>query len=78
MNEAGHTVIEYVVERVRRGFEFEIESSIWHGVLEVMPHTIAGAFGWSLESGHYVIVGGVVVVCVAAIVVRRRYRGVRA
>lgn len=77
MDNVNNAVISYVIERVRKGFEFEVESSIWHGVLEVMPHTIAGAFGWGLESGHYIVIGGVVVVCVGVLVVRRR-KGVRA
>lgn len=74
MNDTGRTVFEYAIERVRKGFEFELESGIWHGVLEVLPHTVAGTFGWGVESGHYVIVGGVVFVVVVGIVVRRKRR----
>jgi hypothetical protein len=69
----GHAA-EYATERVKKGFEFEVEGTIWHTVLEVIPHTVAASLGVSVVSGPVIVVLGCVTVLGTALVVRRRVR----
>lgn len=72
MSEIINKATEYGVERVRRGFEFEVEGSIWHFVLEGAPHAAAGALGVSAVGGHVVVFVGIAALAGVGLVIRRR------
>jgi len=72
-NEIIKQATDYAIERVKKGFEFEIERATWVAVLEVAPRAVAATLGISSISGHVVVVVGAVAVIGSVIVCRRRH-----
>lgn len=68
---------DWVVERARKGVEFEIEGGIVRLAAERAPAACATALGCSVMQGQLLLAGGLVLVTVVVVyVVRRRHRGV--
>ncbi|MEX3935071.1 hypothetical protein AB4Y32_25315 [Paraburkholderia phymatum] len=72
MNDIIKQATEYAFERVKKGFEFEVERATWVAVIEVAPRAVAATLGISSIGGHVVVVAGCVAVLSCVVVCRRR------
>lgn len=66
--------VEWLGERVKTGFQFEIEGSLYHFLAEAVPHTCATLAGCSLVSARVYETAGFVVVGIAVYVLRKRVK----
>lgn len=67
---------DWVVERARKGVEFEIEGGLVRLAAERAPAACATALGCSVMQGQLLLAGGLVLVTVVVVVVvRHRHRG---
>jgi hypothetical protein len=61
-------------ERVKTGFQFEIEGTLYHFLAEAVPHTCATLAGCSLVSARVYETMGFVTVGIVVYVLRKRVK----